>query len=1250
MVDNYIINVNLCTTKPIKIEKNNYNSVHIYEKQIDGYSINKGDRILVRNQISHYLNNLYIVKKISSGNKLECLIFNKKTDLEDIEKENISNKDIFIIKYGNKNSNIQYIKSNNSYTTANIYTENTQTNLSKLTMVKNTFLLRNSEFTSLNRLYSVNFYLYYFKPIAFYNKINDDNIITELINNKYLNANKIIISNNKKYFLCVNNNGYLVLYLNNYHDNDIHTVKPLWFYSCDSLKNKQLLFDDDNNLQIKENYSLNTININNKSYKYKGILVNQGPRFNTLNFNSLPLSIPDKIELYEDPNKNHIYIDSNTLKPITLKFNKNDNIIRKIRLLKRPHPDDILSDSFRPSFNLILQRLKKENINSINNLKEFIYNFIKTQPSIETVLSTFLDKDEDKKNGQVYVSEQNLMSFIDIIINYLNNNNNIIPPEYYIFDNPSVTNFPSNMLDYDDKQTIYYFKLEKSNNLQLSKNTISINNEGQLIQTVSNTDIKIWETSNNIDVIDKSNQDLVKELLQKNCSNDLDNSEKTSEEDKKDDTDKEDDSEKTQELLDLEEKKEKKVKEISNNILSTLPFISTNYITSNNGSINYSIQYNNKYNYILINNDYFKINTYLKKNTIYHIYIVHSIPDIDDYNINKILNINKNNNINIIKYCINGDFSRFKDYQKDDSLLDKVLKDAKAAVDKATIDKKEADKAKEDADKALEDAEVAAETAQAADKEAANKSVVDAKELADKAAIDKSSADKAKNEADKALEDAKAATDKFYTPNKLHITYIEFSINDETDIYELNIFNNEKITILTDDPNKPKYKQNIFNLHNLLIFTKLDTNEEKLNILKYLNKKWNVYLTKNKDYNSEAYNFILYNNKLHTNINCINLELYKDKQTGIYNYINDDTSNITLDFCMNLQEYPISNDLSINTLFNHTVSKLYSDILIDYETPGNIIKFIKNVILPLKQQDFENNISYQFKHFLPYITIKNVNILEEINNINVDEYDKPENSIKETDIKLKLPDNYNEKFIILIINQDDKYKNGLYIRNYDNTITKLLVNINKFSEKMFVYNNLYDTLNMSNIVINKTQKSSMFFQLYEKRFDTPSNMNFNKFTKIENKSNICFDFFMLDYINTYDLNKSDLLFVDLASTKHFNIRKDIYIINLPDIKTDGCVTCNIYNFLKVKKNNLYLLLKNQRNPEENGIYLYSFKKSDTLRKIHKIEFSDTKNIENCPNKQFVYVLNGVKNNNSLFEYNNKDYKLIKKYDPKTCAI
>ena len=34
----------------------------------------------------------------------------------------------------------------------------------------------------------------------------------------------------------------------------------------------------------------------------------------------------------------------------------------------------------------------------------------------------------------------------------------------------------------------------------------------------------------------------------------------------------------------------------------------------------------------------------------------------------------------------------------------------------------------------------------------------------------------------------------------------------------------------------------------------------------------------------------------------------------------------------------------------------------------------------------------------------------------------------------------------------------------------------------------------------------------------------------------------------------------------------------------------------------------------------------------------------------IFKKNTETNDNSLFEYNNRDYKLIKKYDPKTCAI
>ena len=314
---------------------------------------------------------------------------------------------------------------------------------------------------------------------------------------------------------------------------------------------------------------------------------------------------------------------------------------------------------------------------------------------------------------------------------------------------------------------------------------------------------------------------------------------------------------------------------------------------------------------------------------------------------------------------------------------------------------------------------------------------------------------------------------------------------------------------------------------------------------------------------------------------------------------------------------------------------------------SNIFKFIKNNIISLKDQDFDNNLLYQFKHFLPYIKIKDIKIID---NIDTNKYDTSEENITINDIVIELPNMYNEKFIILVINQKFKFNNGIYIRNYDNTMTKLILDTNKFNDKMFVYNSIYDKLNMSNIIINKLQTSNIFFQLYQKKYDPPISINLNKYTKTDDYYNICFDFFMLDYIENYHNINSDLLYVDLASNKHFNINKSINLINLPDINKEGCTTCNIYNFFKIKKNSLYILLKNQKNSIENGIYLYSFKKNDILKLEYKIEFSDIKNNLKCFNKQYIFVLNGIVNQNSFFEYNNKTYELIKKYDPKTCSL
>ena len=134
-------------------------------------------------------------------------------------------------------------------------------------------------------------------------------------------------------------------------------------------------------------------------------------------------------------------------------------------------------------------------------------------------------------------------------------------------------------------------------------------------------------------------------------------------------------------------------------------------------------------------------------------------------------------------------------------------------------------------------------------------------------------------------------------------------------------------------------------------------------------------------------------------------------------------------------------------------------------------------------------------------------------------------NIKIDDIKLNLPiDKYNEDFIILVINQDDTNNNGLYIRNDTNTITKLILNNNKISKKMFIYDTIYDEFNMNNIIINKLQKSNVFFQLYEKKFDRPNKLNLTDYTKIKTNNNENFDLFMIYYINKYISNNNRCFF------------------------------------------------------------------------------------------------------------------------------
>ena len=1098
-----IINVDLATTKSIKIEKINNNSVYIYEKHIDGVILQEDYKILVKNQTSYYLNNLYIIKanclktslcnnnqKIYDGIGFLCHVFDKTYFKNDeIKYIKVSNNDIYNVKYGKINRNNLFIKSkdNNSLNT-NIYLHNNTYNIKKLSMINNTFSLKNSNYQELKRLYSLEYYLYYFKSIEYFNKLNDTNILSKLNNNEYLINNKIIISNNKKYFLTINNNGYLVLYNNDLDNNNLNTVK--WYYPCDILKKNNILFDNNNNLVIKENISSKKIIINNNSYKYKGLLINQGPKFNTLIYNNKTVNLPDEIELYENLDSDKLYINPKNNNIINLNFNKNDNKNRQLKLLISPHPDHILSDLFRPKFNYILEKINKNKMNNISDLKVYIKEIIKNEtnpkkntiiksPSILQIFSTFL---EDKEP----ISDDNLNTYIDIIINNINNNKIIEPPKYYIFDN--ISNLPENILDKNNKQTIYFFKLQESNNFSLSKNNISIDNNGNIIENINNTNITVWKNSNNID-----------------CEN---------------------------LIIKDEEDIYKKDENIKKNLYLDFPIISTNFISSdyikNNILFNNVIKYNFKYYYILINNNDFKITSYLKNTNTYFIYLVHSVPDINNYNINDILNIYNNpnrNNIIIKNYSINKilDLSNIKKYNIKNSSVD------------------------------------------------------------------------------------------YFISNRSHITYIEFNLTHNSN--ELNIFKN----------NMNKYD---FNLHQILIFNNLQNIQEKINIFKYLNKKWCIYLNNDKNYNSDALNYLYYNNKLNCDINCFNFNEYK-KFDNIYNKIYNEIDNIKINFVINLN----INNITLDDLFKNVLDEIYTNIIKNYENPTNLYKFIKNKIIILKNLDFNNNLLYQFKHFLPYIQIKGKNIdISKLDKYSL-KYDDINYNITKEDISLLLPKLFSVNFIILLINQDNKNNNGLYLRNIDNSFTKILININKYNEIMFEYATNYKNFNMTNIIFNKSQKSS----LYEKKYIVPIPINFNNYTKLNTKKeDICFNFFMLDYIDNY--SNKELLFVDLATTNNINIKeKDMYIINLPDILKENCITCNIYNFLKIKKKYLYILVKNQINKDENGIYKYKFKNNDILKKEYKISLNQ------CSDNILIYVLNGIENQNKLYSYNNNTYLALKKY-------
>ena len=362
------INIDLATTKSINIEQINNMSCYIFESQIDNIVLKKNMTILVKNQTSYYLNNIYIIKENCLDNS-NCSYNNIKKPYFLCFLFNNTLNNIYKIKYGKFNKNKLFYKNNNS--NLNIYLNYQKKNT--ITKIKTNSISNNQ---SLSKLYSLNFYLYYFKPIYYFNKNKDINIFSKLNNNQSITINNFIISNNKKYFLTINNNKFLILYNNNKNIN--------WWYYCNTLHN--IFLDNNNNLIFNHINNSKSFIINNNRFKYKGLLINQGPSFSLLKFENKSYTLPDKIILYENSTSDKLYINpiNNTL--IDIKFNDLD-INRQLILIKTPDYKDILSNSFRNSLNNIINEINNKSINNNSDLKHFIYKFIKKKTYYFTTIN-----------------------------------------------------------------------------------------------------------------------------------------------------------------------------------------------------------------------------------------------------------------------------------------------------------------------------------------------------------------------------------------------------------------------------------------------------------------------------------------------------------------------------------------------------------------------------------------------------------------------------------------------------------------------------------------------------------------------------------------------------------------------------------------------------------------------------------------------------------------------------------------------
>ena len=355
------------------------------------------------------------------------------------------------------------------------------------------------------------------------NKNSDDNKMSKIDNNKFLNSNNVIEinkddknnnKNNKKIKIKSNSNNNINRKINEIKNNNNISIKS---------NNKKI---SNTNISSNSNYTYNKKNNSNN------ITSNNYYNKNNNDFKNLNIENKDNINQFLNNNYND---DNNDISDINFKIKNNDNK-NNIYEIDQKYFNDI-----NQNMNIELTKIKRreENESYINNYINRKKNFINSPPLNNKSFEYFSNPKEDKKDSiiskvpgfirdnkntnednyinnyknQKYKDFNNNIEKENLSNNYFENNNNYIKNNYNDYNN--LNNYQSNDKYNEIKKLSYHDNNSKNNIIKddinkddfINKENYSMNNMRRNYDNIDNIDS--YDTFNiNINNINNSKYQL----------------------------------------------------------------------------------------------------------------------------------------------------------------------------------------------------------------------------------------------------------------------------------------------------------------------------------------------------------------------------------------------------------------------------------------------------------------------------------------------------------------------------------------------------------------------------------------------------------------------------------------------------------------------------------------------------------------------------------------------------------------------